>query len=139
MQYNVLEKFDELFKDADDLTIPQLEGFVHEVLAFFETLRETLLSGSTEEKQAALEVASKLQKRLEDLAEKSMQKAGMTPDQLKSFIGNAQNFSPSEWKAYKSAENEISEYKTAHPDAPSPAPLKPKKKSSSKKEPWRKI
>jgi hypothetical protein len=136
---NVLEKFDALFKDAEDLTIPQLESFVHEVLKFFETLRTTLISGTNEEKKEALEIATKLQKKLEDLSQKAYQKSGMNPDQISSFLSNSQNFSPEEWKTFTNVENEIGEYdKDLKNQIKPPQPAK-KKGPSASKEPWRKI
>jgi HPt (histidine-containing phosphotransfer) domain-containing protein len=109
MKTNLLEKCDELLKNADSLTIPQLATFVHEMLGFFEQIRQTLKTGSEDEKKQAIEVAVQVQEKLKALSEKAYKSIGMSPDEAEKLL-NPQNFSSDEWNLFKNVEGEIDEY-----------------------------
>ena len=110
MATNILERFDELFGDADTLDPQKIEIFVQESLKFFEYLKEKLQSSDEQEKKEALELAVQLQKKLEVFAQKALAKSGLSPEQLKNFITSPSNFTPDEWKVLQKSENDIDEY-----------------------------
>lgn len=108
---NILEKFDELFSENKAPNIQNLESLIAETLQFFEYLRVKLQSSNADEKKEAMEMAQKLQQKLEDLAEKSLEASGMNRDQIFKMLSNPNNFTNQDWNSYKKAEQEITEYR----------------------------
>jgi hypothetical protein len=113
MNNNLLQKFDELFKDIDHLSIENLEGLVHESLKAFEFLKEKLDSPNEEERKEAMALAQQIQKKLEEQAEKAYAATGMNRGELDTFMTSSQNFTPEEWNSLGKAQTELSEYKSS--------------------------
>lgn len=107
---NILEKIDELFGDSQAPDMQKLEVLISETLKFFEYIRSQMQSPKEKDRQEAIEMAQKLQQKLEGLADKSLASSGMSRDQLYTLLANPNNFSGEEWKKFKDAEKEISDY-----------------------------
>ena len=127
---NILEKIDELFSDTQAPDMQKLEVLISETLKFFEYIRVKLQSPDEKERTEALEMAQKLQHKLEGLADKSLSDSGMSRDQLFNLLANPTNFSGEEWKKYKAAEKEITDYRKEvlkEPEVQKPSPKTSKK------------
>jgi hypothetical protein len=112
MTNNILEKIDGIFKHPESLTMQELEGFVHEMLGFFETLRTTMVTGTEDEKKEAMEMTQEVQQKLQILAQKAYEKTGMSEAEIQKFL-TAGNFPKTDFKLFQNAQNEIEEYKKA--------------------------
>jgi hypothetical protein len=110
MKTKILEKFDEIFSDLNNLSPEKLETLVHESLKFFDDLKVALDSPNEEEKKEALKIAQQLQKKLEEQAEKAYKASGMTKEQISAFMENPANFSQEEWAAFQSAKTELFDF-----------------------------
>jgi len=133
---NILEKIDELFGDSQAPDMQKLELLISETLKFFEYIRVKMQSPNEEDRKEAIEMAQKLQQKLEGLADKSLASSGMSRDQLYTLLSNPNNFSGEEWKKFKAAEKEISDYRKdilKEPEAKESDP-KPSNIKTSKKE-----
>lgn len=133
---NILEKIDELFGDPQAPDMQKLELLISETLRFFEYIRAQMQSPKEEDRKEAIEMAQKLQQKLEGLADKSLASSGMSRDQLYTLLSNPNNFSGEEWQKFKTAEKEISDYRKdilKDPETKASA-LKPSNIKTSKKE-----
>jgi hypothetical protein len=113
MTNNVLQKFDDLFKDLENLSMDKVESLVHESLKFFEALKGKLQSPNEEERKEAQKITEELQKKLEAQAEKAFEATGLNRNELDTFLRSPQNFSEQEWGTLQRTQQELSEYKTS--------------------------
>ena len=74
---------DDFFKNPSP---DQFEDFVHETLKTFDSLRETIQSGTEEEKAIAFETAQNMQEKLREFAEATYAKAGMTEADVQELL-----------------------------------------------------
>jgi hypothetical protein len=110
MKQKILEKFDEIFSDINNLNAEKLEMLVHESLKFFDDLKIAMESPNEEEKQEAIKIATELQKKLEEQAERAFKASGMTKEQIASFTSDPSNFSKEEWDSFKKAKTELFDF-----------------------------
>lgn len=133
---DILEKIDELFDTGQPPNMEKLELLISETLKFFEYLRFKMESPKEEDKKEALELAQKLQQKLEGLAEKSLASSGMSRDQLQALLSNPSNFSEEEWNKFKSAEKEISDYRKEVLKSTLPSEKEKLPQKATKKKEW---
>ena len=110
MNNPIIDKIESMFNKSQNLTMPQVEEFVHEVLRFFDTLRDTLTKGSEDEKKEALKEAQEMQQKLQLVATKAYEKLGMSESEIKKYLEQG-NFPPEEIKHFRNAEKEIQDFK----------------------------
>ncbi len=139
MKSKILDKFDEIFSDINNMNAEKLETLVHESLKFFDDLKNALESSNEEEKKEAMKIAQDLQKKLEEQAEKAFKASGMTKEQISAFTSDPKNFSKEEWESFKHAKNELFEFqkdvlKNAHMRTGEEGEKVLAKKPSSKKD-----
>jgi hypothetical protein len=124
MTNNVLQKFDDLFKNLDNLSMDKVESLVHESLKFFEHLKEKLQSPNEEERKEAQRLAEEVQKNLQAQAEKAYEATGLSRHELDNFLGSSANFSSEEWGVLQRTQKELSEYQSGLFKKPGDAPPK---------------
>lgn len=109
MNRDLINKIESLFSNPQELTMGQIEQFVHDTLKFFDGLKERLQGGSEEDKQEALKEAQEVQQLLQKHAQKAYSKIGMNEEQVKKYLSGV-NFSSSDKEHFQNAEKEISEF-----------------------------
>jgi hypothetical protein len=114
MSNPLIDKIEELFSKPQELSMPQIEQFVHDTLKFFDSLKETLSNGTEEEKKEALKEAQEMQHTLQKHAHKAYAKMGMSEEEVKKYLAGV-NFSPSDLQHFKNAEKEIQDFKKELP------------------------
>jgi hypothetical protein len=109
MNKELISKIEALFSNPKDLTMGQIEQFVHDTLKFFDGLKERLEAGTEEEKQEALKEAQEVQEVLQKHAQSAYAKIGMNEEQVKKYL-SAVNFSSSDKTHFQNAEKEIADF-----------------------------
>lgn len=109
MNNPIIDKIESMFNKSQNLTMPQVEEFVHEVLKFFDSLRDKLTTGSEEEKKEALNEAQEMQQKLQLVATKAYEKLGMSESEIKKYLEQG-NLPLEEMKHFHNAEKEIQEF-----------------------------
>lgn len=99
MSFNVIEQFDEVFKDIDSLDQSKMEKFLNDTLQFFASLQETLAGADETERQKALDLALTLQNKLEDFAKQALTKTGLDADLLGQLMKGAGESNGKEYTA----------------------------------------
>lgn len=112
---NILEKVDEMFANFDNLDFAKIETLIKEVLAFLESLKDKLSSSDEKVKTEAVEMAQKLQQKLQLLSQKAFAKANMSQDQIAQFLSKNNSFTPDEWVRLKNMEQKMSNYEETLP------------------------
>ncbi len=110
MSQDIFNKFEALFREMESGQHPNVEKFVHEALLILNSLREKMVQGTDEERAKALELAQRMQKMLEQRAEKAMHETGMNAQQLEEFLSKRSNFTDEQWNSFQKARNEMVDY-----------------------------
>ncbi len=103
----ILEKIEEFTGNFEKPDLSKMEELITEILKFFEYSREKLQATDEADRKAALQDLQDIQKKLDELAKKALEKAGITQDQLSSFMANPQNFLPKDQDKIQKIQREI--------------------------------
>ncbi len=109
MNNPIIDKIESMFNKSQTLTMTQVEEFVHEVLKFFDTLRDKLTTGSEDEKKEALKEAQEMQQKLQLVASKAYEKLGMSEAEIKKYLEQG-TLPLEEMKHFRNAEKEIQDF-----------------------------
>jgi hypothetical protein len=112
-----------LLEETKNSDIIHLDRTVHNIIGFFIKIQDRLASEDKNERKEALQDLETLHSELQKHSEEACKKAGMTPEQLKDYMHNKDNFTPAEWEVLRRAEGELLDYEKEL--------LKPKKSPSS--------
>ena len=111
----IIQKIEALSNEIEKPDLKKTEALITETLKFFEHVREKLQSPDEADRKAALEEIQEVQKKLEELAQKALQIAGINPEQIAGIVSNPKNFSPSDWSKIQHIQDNIEKNsKTTH-------------------------
>ena len=136
------EEFDKLmsfFQLSAEERLSRFSEVLSSTVAFFETFREVMQKGSTDEKSDMLRKALELQKVMQSETEEMCDTTGITEEDLKAFALDPSNFSKEQWSEMQATQNELDKQVEAISDAvkfsPSTSPQEPE--SAQKPKPKR--
>jgi len=110
MNEDIMKKLGRVLEDPKGLSLEQMEDFVHEMLRFFDQLKNILSTGNEEEKKEALKSAYDIQDKLQELAKKAYDQAGLSEEEIKRLLASGA-FPDKNLKVFKKAQEEIQEYR----------------------------
>jgi hypothetical protein len=119
------ERIDEIFEHPENLDMKQMESFIHEMLGFFESLKDTLVTGSEEEKKEALATAQDIQTKLQAMAKKAYEKTGMSEEDIQKFLATGSLPPSDELKLFQNAQQELKDFKDKHQQTPIDSKVSP--------------
>jgi len=99
-----------LLEETKNSDIIHLDRTVHNIIGFFIKIQDRLASEDKNERKEALQDLETLHSELQKHSEEACKKAGMTPEQLKDYMHNKDNFTPAEWEVLRRAEGELLDY-----------------------------
>lgn len=125
----IFKKLDELF-NSKELSMEKMEEFAHETIKFFESLKDSFLSGNEDKKKQSLEMAEKMQRKLQAYAQATYEKLGLNEDAIKELI-DPSNFTEEEWKSLQKTEKELHDFQHSIHKMPSKKASEEKKHTKS--------
>lgn len=103
------ESLKTLFHAAAEGKPVNISAVFQQSLRFFEELKGQLASGSTEDKQEAIDLMRQMYEQMIGDTKKIVEKSGLSEEQLAAFAENPANFSKEEWKAIQASKEQIQE------------------------------
>lgn len=96
-----------LFQEAAEGKEVNLEELFKEALNFFVSIKECMTKGTPEEKQAGLQMVTRMHQEMTKASKRIAEKAGMTEEQLSAFSENPSNFTKEQWALLQKSREEI--------------------------------
>jgi len=91
------EKLMKLLEESEEGASSSLEEILKRAVNFFETLRKTFPSAEKEEKDEIIQMVNTLKKKLDEVAKKTAEKAGLSQDKLYEVSEDPSNYTPEQW------------------------------------------
>lgn len=87
-----------MYQEASQGKMISVEDIFKRTLDFIEHLKEVLVTGDEEDKQAAVRMISELYNCMQELTQTLSRRSGMSEEQLLATAENRANYTPEQWK-----------------------------------------
>lgn len=103
------ERVQQLFRDASEGKLENVETVFKEALAFFEHLKEYIAHGSPEDKMQAIQMMGQIYQQMMQETQRIIERSGMSEDQLAAFAQDPSNFTKEQWEMLQASKQQIAQ------------------------------
>ncbi len=105
-----METLNNLVEHPEKISMPQLESILLDTLKFFEAIRERLTSEDLDVRAKAMDEATEMQDKLNQIASKMYEKTGLTKEKAEQILSNPNNFKKEDWETMQNMEKELGHF-----------------------------